>query len=175
MRILILAAALIICAAAPATAEEANEMNQATVSKPAERPWMATFILVQDIEAALSFYEDVFGLERGQSLASEDGRVFHAEMNHQGQAILMMGPVEGAEGTSGYGPPPASGGAAPSFNFYFYLADVDGPAASAAAAGGTVIQEPRDEFWGDRTALIRDRDGYLWMIAKQLGAAGAED
>ena len=54
-------------------------------------------------------------------------------------------------------------------NFYVYCPDVDRVAADAKAAGATIERPPEDMFWGDRTASIRDPDGYLWMFATKKG------
>ena len=36
---------------------------------------------------------------------------------------------------------------------------------ASLAAGATSIQEPRDEFYGDRTAAVKDTEGTSWYFA----------
>ena len=42
-------------------------------------------------------------------------------------------------------------------------------AAQAKAAGAEILNEPEDMFWGDRTVMLRDPDGYKWMFATKVG------
>lgn len=130
--------------------------------------------LVADMERSMKFYTDAFGLTLGTILRGEDGAAFHGEMQADGETILMFGPEGTGEG-GGEGPhgvSPNTGGYKPSFNSYFYVSDVDAFAARAAAAGAVVVEEPTDQFWGDRTAFLKDPDGYIWVFATQIAGAG---
>jgi len=49
--------------------------------------------------------------------------------------------------------------------FYLYVADVDGTYRRAILAGCTSVTEPRDQFYGDRSAGVRDPGGNTWWIA----------
>lgn len=54
--------------------------------------------------------------------------------------------------------------AMPSF-LYVYLEDTDGAYRRALEAGATVLEEPRDMFYGDRRATVTDPFGNIWQIA----------
>jgi PhnB protein len=54
--------------------------------------------------------------------------------------------------------------AMPAF-LYLYLADADDAYRRAIEGGATVIEEPRDTFYGDRRATVRDAFGNIWQIA----------
>jgi PhnB protein len=47
----------------------------------------------------------------------------------------------------------------------FYVTDVDAQFAKALAAGGTVKQPLKDQFYGDRSGTIVDPFGHIWTIA----------
>jgi uncharacterized glyoxalase superfamily protein PhnB len=54
--------------------------------------------------------------------------------------------------------------AMPAF-LYLYLDDADDAYRRAIEGGATVIEEPRDMFYGDRRATVRDPFGNIWQIA----------
>lgn len=128
---------------------------------------------VADIDRSIAYYTGALGLSVANVMKGEDGNTFHAEFQVSADGrpltILMIG-LESAE-AGPHGVSPNTGGYKPSFNAYLYVADVDGFIAQAAEAGAEVVEEPTDQFWGDRTAYLRDPDGYLWMIASKIKVA----
>jgi PhnB protein len=46
-----------------------------------------------------------------------------------------------------------------------YVDDVDAVFARALAAGGTVKQPVKDQFYGDRSGTLADPYGHLWTVA----------
>ena len=48
---------------------------------------------------------------------------------------------------------------------YVYVPDVDQVYRQAIRAGGTMIMEPMDMFYGDRSGGVEDPAGNKWMIA----------
>ncbi|MBA2598919.1 MAG: hypothetical protein H0V00_20040 [Chloroflexia bacterium] len=42
-------------------------------------------------------------------------------------------------------------------------------------AGATIIQEPTDQFWGNRDWIIADPDGYMLWIGKEMRPVSAEE
>ncbi len=126
------------------------------------------FYAVADMERSMAFYVNALGLTLGNILRDDNGAAFHSEFQVNGETILMIGPEGSPEAPHGVSP--NSGGYAASFNSYLYVSDVDAFVARAAAAGAEVVEEPADQFWGDRTAYIKDPDGYLWMIATRIAA-----
>ncbi|MEO1795685.1 MAG: VOC family protein [Pseudomonadota bacterium] len=47
--------------------------------------------------------------------------------------------------------------------------------ALVADAGGAVIKEPHDIFWGGHSAFIADPDGYVWELSWNPFSPPAED
>jgi uncharacterized glyoxalase superfamily protein PhnB len=48
---------------------------------------------------------------------------------------------------------------------YVYVDDADGAYERALKAGATSLEEPADQPYGDRRAIVRDLHGNVWQIA----------
>jgi uncharacterized glyoxalase superfamily protein PhnB len=128
---------------------------------------LTPYLTVANAAKALDFYERAFGFTRGgESMTDDKGNIVHAGMFYDGRSIAMMSP-EGAWGSRDR--TPRNMGVSLPLNFYVYTADVDKVARDAKAAGATIEQPPEDMFWGDRTTMIVDPDGYRWMFATKKG------
>ncbi len=51
---------------------------------------------------------------------------------------------------------------------HLHVDDADAMIASAVAAGATVVREPKDQFYGERSGNIRDPFGYEWNIGHEI-------
>lgn len=136
--------------------------------RAAGAPWVMSYLYCREPAAALAFYQKAFGFAPGIRTLDAQGRLSYAEMKYQ-DAVIMLGAESPGEGRYA----PVTLKSAPSSQFYIYVADVDGFVKTAAAAGAEVIEPPLDRAWSERTALLRDPEGYLWMFATRLGAAPA--
>ena len=56
-----------------------------------------------------------------------------------------------------------------------YVPDADAAYHRALQAGATSIIEPADQFYGDRTASVRDSSGNNWYIATQVEVVSREE
>lgn len=117
-------------------------------------------LLVDDADAALAFYERAFGAEPRFRLDGDEGEVVHAELTVAG-AVLMLG--DARDGL----PSPAAIGSTPVI-LHVYVPDVDALTARATAAGAELLEGPADQFHGDRTAMLRDPFGHLWIFLTHL-------
>ena len=50
-------------------------------------------------------------------------------------------------------------------SLYLYVDDVDAVFNRAIQAGATPIDEPVDQFWGDRSGVVEDPAGNQWWIS----------
>lgn len=117
---------------------------------------------------ALDFYVRAFGaVEIFRMEDSETGKLVHAEFQIGDSRIMISDefPEFGA-----VAPPLGMGGL-----FMIYVEDVDAAFARAVFEGGTVLQVPVDQFWGDRSARIADPIGYRWTLATRLREVGSEE
>ncbi|GAA0267718.1 VOC family protein [Streptomyces polychromogenes] len=126
-------------------------------------------IMVADAAAALSFYGRAFGAVEDFRLDGPDGTVLHAEIRI-GEAVLMLG--DAAPGGP-FSAPEALGGT--SVALHVYVPDVDALTRTAVAAGAELVEEPADRFHGDRTAVLRDPSGHLWVFLTHLEDLSGEE
>lgn len=106
---------------------------------------------------AIDFYKNAFGATQVMRLDMPDGRVGHAELRIGDAAIMLGTPCEqmALRNPSEH----------PSVGLHLYVNDVDAQFKQAVAAGATVVSEPSDQFYGDRSASVKDPFGHLWFLA----------
>lgn len=130
---------------------------------PAEFPGPTPQIVVDDADAAIRFYAEVFGADELVRNNAPDGRVMHCELLMYGGRILVIDDLD-CEG-GGVAPPSRLGGS--TVRLHLYVPDTDAVHERAVGAGATSLMAPRDAFWGDRYAIVRDPYGHHWSIATQ--------
>ncbi len=131
----------------------------AIAPKPDGMAWVCPYLVVSDVETAMAFYEAAFAFEPGMRYGQPDGAPFYGEMHYRGNTIMVGLPKAGT-----HHPKRRSS----STSLYCYTEDVDALAARARGFGVTVVQEPTDQFWGDRTCLMIDPEGHPWMWATHV-------
>ncbi|MFD9334005.1 VOC family protein [Streptomyces sp. NPDC060028] len=119
-------------------------------------------IMVADAAAAIDFYGRAFGaVEEFRLDRPGGGGVLHAEIRIA-DAVLMIGDTSDGP----FSAPPELGGT--SVALHVFVPDVDALVRGAVAAGAELLQEPADQFHGDRTAILRDPSGHLWVFLTHL-------
>jgi len=111
------------------------------------------FVTLPRARAFIDFLKQAFAAEE-MGVFEEAGRVMHAAVRI-GDAVLEMGEPEGE---------------APSLPsmFFLYVDDCDAWYRRAIAAGATSLDEPTDQPWGARAALVLDPFGHQWGTASLL-------
>jgi PhnB protein len=51
---------------------------------------------------------------------------------------------------------------------FVYVEDVDAAVERAVSAGGKILVETKNQFWGDRTGWVMDPEGHVWTIASRI-------
>src|SRR5262245_14613896 len=92
---------------------------------------------VSDVGAALAFYRDAFGGVVTCEFTAEGGDPVYVSLA-VGSSSLGIGLAEEP-------PPPGN------VLLWFYVDDVDRMTRELAAAGASVVEEPVDQPWGERT------------------------
>jgi uncharacterized glyoxalase superfamily protein PhnB len=59
--------------------------------------------------------------------------------------------------------------------FYLYVEDVDAVYKQALTAGAESTAEPKDQFYGDRTAGVKDKFGNSWYIGTHVEDVSPEE
>jgi len=135
--------------------------------RPAGMSWLIPALPVKDVQRAMDFLEKAFGFESAMAMPGPDGKLIHGAVKYKGEVIAMFGPEDACDNPKASKSPASSKTDCP-IMLYVYCDDVDALWARAKAAGATVISEPADMFWGDRTAELGDVDGYRWMFATNV-------
>ncbi|MFH7595724.1 VOC family protein [Streptomyces racemochromogenes] len=120
-------------------------------------------IMVEDAAAAIAFYERAFGAREDFRIDAPGGGILHAEIT-VGRSVLMLGDAGVNEAETGSFAAPTSLGGGTSVTLHVFVPDVDGLAERARAAGAEILQPPTDMFHGDRTAILRDPSGHMWVF-----------
>ena len=95
------------------------------------------YLSIKGAAQALEFYERAFGAKESMRMMQPDGRVGHAEIKIGGTPVTI----------------------------HLYITDVDAFAKQAVAAGATLEEPVKDQFYGDRVARFIDPFGHRWMFA----------
>lgn len=106
---------------------------------------------------AIEFYKKAFGATQVMRLDMPDGRVGHAELRI-GDSSLMLGTP--CDQMALRNPDEHT-----SIGLHLYVEDVDAQFQRAVDAGATAVSEPKDQFYGDRSASVKDPFGHLWFLA----------
>ena len=112
------------------------------------------YLTVTGVEQLLDFVKKAFDADETVRMARADGSIGHAEVAIAG-SMVMMGEASGQM-------PPMPG------MIHLYVDDCDATYHRALESGATSLQEPADQFYGDRTAGVRDPLGNVWWIAKHV-------
>ena len=105
---------------------------------------------VNDMAAALAFYRDAFGGVLTYSFPLEGGDPVYVAL---------------AVGSSSLG----------HMLLWFYVDDVDRVTGELAAAGASVLEEPVDQPWGERTSLVADPFGTRIRLGAPLAPPPTEE
>ena len=133
---------------------------------PEGSPQVTPYLLYEDVDGAVDWLTRVFGFSERMRLKGPDGRANHAEIQ-MGDGVVMMG-NPGAD----YQNPKRRGGATQLL--YVYVEDVDRHFEAAKAAGATILREPADQFYGDRTYGAEDPEGHHWSFAQRVREVASE-
>jgi uncharacterized glyoxalase superfamily protein PhnB len=133
------------------------------------QPTFSSRVAYKDQRAAVNWLEKAFGFNTTMLATTPDGNVVHAEM-HLGSGVIHSG----SEWKNIKAP--CSVGGANTQNICVHLEDgLDEHCARVRAAGGHVIQEPQDQFHGDRTSRVADPQGHIWTFSQKLREVTLEE
>ena len=117
------------------------------------------YLAVEDASKAIDFYKEAFGAEETIRMPGPDGKVAHAELQIGDSKLMLSDPFPHSD----VRPPAERGG--PTASIFMYVDDVDATFEQAQRAGGTVVSELEDMFWGDRFGTVADPFGHVWAMA----------
>jgi uncharacterized glyoxalase superfamily protein PhnB len=120
------------------------------------------YLRVRNAPAAIDFYEKAFGAKEKYRLTEPGGRVGHAELDFGGMTLMLSEeyPEVGIVG-------PASVGGT-TFAIHLHVDDADALLDRAVRAGATLVREPRNHFYGERSGSVRDPFGHEWIVGHNI-------
>jgi PhnB protein len=130
-------------------------------------------LIVSDGQAALRFYQEVFGAAPGDTMMAPDGkRVMHGEIVLDGHKLFLSDEFSEAEGGTCKMPRTLGGTCV---RITIMVDDADAIVARAVSHGAKVLMPVEDMFWGARYGKIRDPFGHEWGINQQVREMTAEE
>lgn len=133
----------------------------------------ATFgsaVIYQDFHAALAWLQRAFGFDLNLLVTQDDGSVAHCELSYGNGYVMPTIAFHQAARS----PQQVSG--ANTQSIHVHLAqNVDAHCAMARAAGAHILQEPEDQFYGDRVYRARDPEGHVWTFGQTVRQVTPEE
>lgn len=123
---------------------------------------MFPYLTVRNAPRAIEFLTQAFGAVEKFRLTEPGGRIGHAELD-LGGATLMLADEYPELGLRGPGDPETT-----SVSIHLHVDDADDAIRRCTRLGATVEMEPRDQFYGERSGVIRDPFGHRWTIGHHL-------
>jgi len=109
----------------------------------------------------IDFLKEAFGAQERERFGRPDEQIMHAEVSI-GDSVIMLGDAStDFEGTRS--------------STHLYVDDVDAAYERALRAGGESLREPQDQFYGDRSAGVKDRFGNQWWLATHVEDVSMEE
>ncbi|MGH3442758.1 MAG: VOC family protein [Nitriliruptorales bacterium] len=120
------------------------------------------YLLVQSAEKLINFVKRAFDAKETVRMSMPDGAIGHAEVR-LGDSVIMLSEAQGGE----YKPMPTG--------IYLYVENCDATYKRALEAGAISVMQPTDQFYGDRSASIKDQFGNHWYIATHIEDLSKEE
>ena len=122
---------------------------------------LTPYLIATEAAKLIEFLKAGFGAQV-EYVTMHDGLVMHAQLKI-GDSMLMLTDAR-----------PPQWPAKPT-GMYLYVPNVDEVYQRAVAAGGESVNAPRDEFYGDRMAGVKDHCGNFWWIATHVEDVSEEE
>ena len=120
------------------------------------------YLCVANTAKAIEFYTKAFGAREKMRLTEPSGRIGHAEVEFGGTTLMVSDefPEFGITG-------PREGSGTP-VTLHLHVDNADTMITRALDLGATLERAPKDEFYGERSGVIRDPFGHRWNIGQQI-------
>lgn len=141
-----------------------------TASDPFKHTTLGSGVFYKDPRDALAWLEAAFGFEPSMVVSDANRKLVHAEMRFGDCYIIVDS--EWAD----YVASPASVSGKNTQSVYVRLKDgLDAHCEQARAAGAKIVQEPTDQFYGERQYRARDPEGHVWTFTQTIRSVPREE
>jgi PhnB protein len=152
-----------------AAGRSGTRKTSAAAGKPKKVSWLAkgypmlsSVTILDDCARAIDWYKTVLGAKQRLRMDMPGGMVAHCELGF-GDAVLMLGspmPPQFPQKKATLG---------------LYVKDCDAAYKKALSAGARSVQEPVDQFYGDRNARFEDPFGNEWTVMTHIREVSAKE
>jgi uncharacterized glyoxalase superfamily protein PhnB len=143
-------------------------------------PRISSALFYDDAARAIDWLCDAFGFQVRLKVEGEGGRIEHSELTF-GEGLVMVGESGGKTSREVPLPckSPRSLGGANTQALCVYVDDVDAHCARARQAGAQIVEEPKnndygEEYWEDRSYRAADLEGHHWWFSQRVRTGGGD-
>lgn len=137
---------------------EGGELQRGVSPIPRGFRTVTPYLIAEDGPGLMEFAKQAFGAEETFRTVGPAGGL-HGEVRIGDSMLMIGGGISGREFR-----------ATPNTHaLHIYVKDADAVYQKALAAGATVIDEPTDQEYGERSASVKDPAGNYWYIATHKG------
>ncbi|MBM3114322.1 VOC family protein [Jeongeupia naejangsanensis] len=144
-------------------------MSQPVSPIPSDYTAVTPYLIVRDANAAIAFYQTVFGAIETMRIDGPDGKIGHAELRINGQPLMLASEHPEYQALS-----PQTIGGSP-VGLLVYVEDADATAALAVVHGATLSRPVADQFYGDRSGTLVDPFGHHWYVSSRREALSIDE
>lgn len=132
-------------------------------------PPLSPALTVTDAAAAIEFYKKAFGAEELYRLIDpESGKIGHAEITINGMLVML------ADEFPEFNKSPQTLGGTP-VKFGLFCDNAEAAFERAVKAGAEVLRPLTDQFYGHRSATLRDPFGHEWTVSQEIERVAPEE
>jgi uncharacterized glyoxalase superfamily protein PhnB len=118
------------------------------------------YLYYRDAGAALVWLRKAFGFTPLDVMKDARGKVQHAAMLFENGMLMLGAPGKGFKNPKQLGQATQS--------LYVRVSNVNKHFARSKKAGAKVLEEPADQFYGDRRYGVVDPEGHEWYFAEAV-------
>ncbi|MFD9897370.1 VOC family protein [Mesorhizobium sp. NPDC059025] len=137
---------------------------------PFQHATLGVGVFYRDPWAALEWLDRVFGFRRSMLVTDPSVRLVHCEMRFADAYIVVD-----HEWADDIASPVWVGGKNTQRVYLKLPAGLDEYCEQARLAGAEILQEPADQFYGERTFRARDLEGHVWTFAQTVRLISREE
>ena len=119
------------------------------------------YLIVDRAAELIDFTKRAFGAEEMFRMPGPGGAIMHAEIRI-GDSVVMLSDASTENPST-------------STMIHLYVEDVDAVYQRALEAGASSLREPENQFYGDRSAGVKDAFGNQWWLATHVEDVSPEE